>query len=400
MKICEVKEMKKIFFSVVVLLLLFAPFAIAVKVTPKVMTINNSNIDSNSTSDNDSDDELTNENDSNATSCGRIAVAERLRSRHMFDMGTSIAKLAEMQAVIDVGVENGVDVSELEAIIAEVKEKFDALDINDEEAYGNLISEIKELISDFREAAHEIVELKEFSAQINEQVRESRQQTEGEVNALREQAKVKASTTALAVFDLHVCNTERKIQALQERDMNGTLTSGANEKFGEVKVLREKLNEALRSGDKEEVKLVDKEIKDTWANFRQAFLGAQKNIVNEYKKKVSDRLDKIKGKFDELKEDTSDLENNARVLMSNIEAMEKRMGSKDMNLTNGSVEKSNELIRNMQKNFEAVKNKHSEKIMEKIQVQQQNLKAENAKDGLVDGNKPVDSSNNGGVNNG
>ncbi|MCK4884391.1 MAG: hypothetical protein KAS30_05950, partial [Candidatus Diapherotrites archaeon] len=164
--------------------------------------------------------------------------------------------------------------------------------------------------------------------------------------------------------------------------------------------LREKLNEALRSGDKEEVKLVDKEIKDTWANFRQAFLGAQKNIVNEYKKKVSDRLDKIKGKFDELKEDTSDLENNARVLMSNIEAMEKRMGSKDMNLTNGSVEKSNELIRNMQKNFEAVKNKHSEKIMEKIQVQQQNLKAENAKVGLVDGNKPVDSSNNGGVNNG
>jgi len=310
------------------------------------------------------------EKDLNVTSCGKLNVGEILRARHLFDMGTSVLKLAEMQAVINVGLENDVSVSQLEAIMAEAKEKFDAIDVTDRESYRQSISEIRELISEFRETAHEIEGLDAFSEQIMEALHEARLEVEDEVKAWREQARVEASEVALAVFDLHVCIAEKRVEALERRDLNGTFTGEVNEKFDALKDLRTSLEAALLSGDREEVKLVDREIKDAWRDFRHIFLDALRDIVNDFKEKVKVRLGKIKDRFTKVGEDTAELDRDSGELILNLENMERHIGSDQVALANQSLKKSRELMQKMQGDLEVVKSRHMVKTKSNLELKE------------------------------
>ncbi len=231
-----------------------------------------------------------------ATSLARPMEAMKIGKK--LDNARADVMLVGMNATIDKAEEYGANVSQL----VELRDSFvnalnDLKNSETRQEYKQNAKLVMQIVKEFRQTAHQIPELENHASEVKEYVKNEMDNAREKVRAIKEENWEKAKEIGLAVFDLHVCLAEEKINRFYNIGFN---TSLAEEKLDEVKNLRDALVSAYDSKNMTEAAKVKVEIARKWGEFHRSFLKVEKKVIEyryiQAKERVQQAINRLEDK--------------------------------------------------------------------------------------------------------
>ncbi len=215
--------------------------------------------------------------------------------------------LAGMNATINMGYKYNANVSTL----VNLKDKFieyisQLKNVNSSNEHRKIAREMERLILQFRKEAHNIPELEQHAEDVRAAVANTMKQEKEKYNEKMREEYNKAKIIGLAVFDLHVCKAQEKIDRMAELGVNIT---NAQEKLNEISAMRDELEAAYDSGNRTEVAKIKVEIAHKWREFYQSFMRANAEMVRKRFEIAKEKMVKAIQRMKSMKRDTSQIEN-------------------------------------------------------------------------------------------
>ncbi len=228
--------------------------------------------------------------------------------------------LTGMNVVIEKGEEYGANVSVLVELKDEFVEIMNSLNVSAGPEYKENAKLLIQIAKQFRMEAHKIPELVEHSQEIKEAVKEAMKQ-----ERIKHQVQIKeglelAKEVGLAVFDLHICLAQEKLNRFYNLGFNVT---EAQKILDEIKDMRDDLEAAYNSGNRTEVAMVKAEIARMWGEFHRAFVRLNGKVMKYQFEKAKEKLTQAMNKLQQMGVDTSKMQEK----LEELENMSKQLGS-------------------------------------------------------------------------
>ncbi len=214
----------------------------------------------------------------------RNVTRARMLSRREFRMriGKDLDKiraeiiLAGMNATINKTIEYGANATKLNDLKNEFVSVLDEMNASTGKEYIQNARLLMQITVQFRKEAHSIPELEKNASDVMSAVtsamKAEREKMKGEFDKEMGMAK----EIGLAVFDLHICLAQEKLNRFYNMGFNVT---SAQQILDEIKDMRSQLESAYDSGNKTEVVRIKVEIAHKWGEFHRAFIKVNAKII-------------------------------------------------------------------------------------------------------------------------
>ncbi len=252
----------------------------------------------------------------------KVLAREQFREKvgKDLDMVRANIILAGMNVVIEKGEEYGANVSVLVELKNEFVEVMNSINMSAGPEYRENAKLLMQIAQQFRMEAHKIPELVEHSQEVKDAVKEAMKQEK-----LKHQVKIKeglelAKEVGLAVFDLHICLAQEKINRFYNLGFNVT---EAQEILNQIKDMRDDLEAAYDSGNRTEVAMVKSEIARMWGEFHRAFVQLNSKVMKYQFEKAKEKLTQAMNKLQQMGVDTSKMQEK----LEKLERLSKQLGN-------------------------------------------------------------------------
>ncbi len=266
----------------------------------------------------------------------RVLAREQFREKvgKELDMIRANTILAGMNIVIEKGEEYGANVSVLIELKNEFVEIMNSLNVSAGPEYRENAKLLIQIARQFRMEAHKIPELAEHSQEIKEAVKEAmKQEKMKHQEEIREGLEL-AKEVGLAVFDLHICLAQEKLNRFYNLGFNVT---EAQEILDDIKDMRDDLEAAYDSGNRTEVAMVKVEIARMWGEFHRAFVRLNSKVMKYQFERAKEKLTQAMNKLQQMGVDTSKMQEKLEKLERMTKHLENESSLEEFN------EKFNEL---------------------------------------------------------
>ncbi|GEM_PF-1164147 len=184
--------------------------------------------------------------------------------------------IEEMDAVIAVADEYGIDSTELKSIRHDASSIASEMKDADAGELKPLVREMKEKIREFRTKAHEIEGLDQYANEIRSRIKQIRESYKQERREQWQNIVQQLKDVERKIIELHICLLKEKINRLYNRGLNVSLMESRLQQMEEEK---QKYISAIESGNITEAKRVRNEIQRHFALSRSEFLKKQRVLL-------------------------------------------------------------------------------------------------------------------------
>lgn len=239
-----------------------------------------------------------------ASDCVKPSESDILAPRWSFDSARMMVVEARMDAVIEVAESNDANTDELTALKDSAVEEFDSINFLEKSEYISSIQTIRDLMKEFRETARALPELNGKDSEVQAAISSNMEEIELDVEIAKELAKMQAKETALAVFDLHTCIAEARIETFSDANNYQDML----DQLSLIEGMRTDLEEALASGDRLEVMGVNSVIKDMWKDLRTLYKEARQARSNSFQNRINENAQNAINALQNAGIDTTEIE--------------------------------------------------------------------------------------------